>query len=62
MTANKAKDAAANWRARLATLPPDQRDRATATLRALIRARTAKEPVLDSSTRFSREEFAGRGC
>jgi hypothetical protein len=56
MTPNKLKDAAANWRARLATLPADQRDRATATLLALMRARAATKPVLDSSTRFSREE------
>lgn len=56
MTPNKVKDAAANWRARVATLPADQRHCATATLLTLMRARAATEPVLDSSTRFSREK------
>ncbi len=56
MTTNTLKDAAANWRMRLTTLPADQRDRATATLLALMRARVAAERVLDSSNRFSREK------
>jgi len=61
MTGSPIKDARisgalADWRARVAALPVHQRDRATATLLALMRARTAAEPVLDSSTRFLREE------
>lgn len=56
MKSNSVKDAAANWLARLATLPAEQRDRATATLLALMRARAAAERVLDSSTRFSRKK------
>jgi hypothetical protein len=57
----KVKDAAANWRARLAALPADQSDRITVTLLALMRARTAKNAVLESSTRFSRGEKADDG-